>query len=82
MIGDSKQITAIKKAGIIITFKDENQYRLEYESIATKTIGSLLTEYLKVSPFGVSSRLEPLQDTVPRLLRPGLLLDVQQQEAG
>lgn len=48
MIGDSKQITAIKKAGIIITFKDEKQYRLEYESIATKTIGSLLAEYLKV----------------------------------
>ena len=82
MIGDSKQITAIKKAGIIITFKDEKQYRMEFESIATKTIGSLLAEYLKVSPFGVSSCLEPLQGIVPRLLHPGLLLDVQQQEAG
>ena len=48
MIGDSKPITAIKKAGIIITFKDEKQYRLEDESTATKTIGSLLAEYLKV----------------------------------
>lgn len=48
MIGDSKQITAIKKAGIIITFKDENQCRLEFECIATKTIGSLLSDYLKV----------------------------------
>ena len=48
MIGDSKQITAIKKAGIIITCKDEKQYQVEFESNATKTIGSLLAEYLKV----------------------------------